>query len=54
MSDAASHNELAVHFEGVGKQYRHFTLDINLELPRAASWGLLGRMAPESRPPFAS
>ena len=35
--------ELAVHFEGVGKRYRHFTLEnINLELPTGGIMGFIG------------
>src|SRR5271163_1703706 len=38
-----SHVELAVHFEGVGKRYRHFTLEnINLELPTGSIMGFIG------------
>jgi ABC-2 type transport system ATP-binding protein len=38
-----SHGELAVHFEGVGKRYRHFTLEnINLDLPRGSIMGFIG------------
>ena len=38
-----SHGELAVHFEGVGKQYRHFSLEnINLELPTGSIMGFIG------------
>ncbi|HVT60857.1 MAG TPA: ABC transporter ATP-binding protein [Thermoanaerobaculia bacterium] len=34
---------LAVHFEGVGKQYPHFTLDdIHLELPTGSIMGFIG------------
>jgi ABC-2 type transport system ATP-binding protein len=34
---------LAVHLEGVGKRYPHFTLDdINLELPAGSIMGLIG------------
>jgi ABC-2 type transport system ATP-binding protein len=34
---------LAVHLEGVGKRYPHFTLDdINLELPEGCIMGLIG------------
>ena len=42
--------DLAVHFEGVGKEYPHFTLDdIHLELPTGASWASSARTAPGSR-----
>ncbi|HKI00713.1 MAG TPA: ABC transporter ATP-binding protein [Thermoanaerobaculia bacterium] len=35
--------DLAVHFEGVGKKYRHFTLDdIHLELPTGSIMGFIG------------
>ncbi len=35
--------ELAVHFEGVGKGYRHFTLEnVNLELPTGSIMGFIG------------
>jgi ABC-2 type transport system ATP-binding protein len=35
--------DLAVHFEGVGKDYPHFTLDdIDLELPTGAVMGFIG------------
>ena len=36
-------SELAVHFEGVGKEYPHFTLDdINLQLPAGGIMGFIG------------
>jgi ABC-2 type transport system ATP-binding protein len=38
-----SHEEVAVHFEGVGKRYRHFSLEnINLELPTGSIMGFIG------------
>ena len=37
------HDESAVHFEGVSKRYRHFTLEnINLELPTGSIMGFIG------------
>jgi ABC-2 type transport system ATP-binding protein len=43
MNDVASHHELAVHFEGVRKSYRHFTLEnINLALPTGSIMGFIG------------
>jgi ABC-2 type transport system ATP-binding protein len=43
MNAIANHDESAVHFEGVGKRYRHFTLeDINLELPTGSIMGFIG------------
>jgi ABC-2 type transport system ATP-binding protein len=42
MSDL-SRSDLAVHFEGVGKHYTHFTLsDINLDLPEGGIMGFIG------------
>jgi ABC-2 type transport system ATP-binding protein len=43
MNEAASNSELAVHFEGVGKRYRHFALEnISLELPTGSIMGFIG------------
>jgi len=43
MNDVESHNDLAVHFEGVGKRYHHFALEkINLELPTGSIMGFIG------------
>jgi ABC-2 type transport system ATP-binding protein len=43
MNEMESLNELAVHFEGVGKRYRHFALEnINLELPTGSIMGFIG------------
>jgi ABC-2 type transport system ATP-binding protein len=49
MNESSIHNsvgnqaEFAVHFEGVGKRYRHFTLEnIDLELPTGSIMGFIG------------
>ncbi len=40
---ASNYDESAVHFEGVSKRYRHFTLEnINLELPTGSIMGFIG------------
>jgi ABC-2 type transport system ATP-binding protein len=40
---ATNYDESAVHFEGVSKRYRHFTLEnINLELPTGSIMGFIG------------
>jgi ABC-2 type transport system ATP-binding protein len=43
MNAVATHDESAVHFEGVGKRYPHFALEnINLELPTGSIMGFIG------------
>lgn len=47
--------DLAVHFEGVSKKYKHFNLDdIKFDLPAGSIMGFIGPNGAENPPPSAS